>query len=186
MNKFHEVKKEFIKNKGETKLPIRSTKGSAGYDIFLKEDIIIPKTTIKNTQIINFDSKEIKSVLQEIVDLLNNSNEFLEVEYNQVLTWTDIAVELDEDKYLSIVPRSSAGTKLGVSLANTEAVIDSDYINNDKTGGNIGLCLKNFGNEDIVLKKGERIAQAKILSYHIVTDDNVTTERTGGFGSSGK
>lgn len=186
MNKFHEVSKEFKKNEGETLLPVRSTKGSAGYDIFLKEDIVIPKTTVKNTQIINFDGKEQSEILQELVELLNDSSKYLEIEYNQILTWTDVAIELDEDKYLSIVPRSSAGTKLGVSLANTEAVIDSDYINNKATGGNIGLCLKNFGNEDIVLKKGERIAQAKILSYHIVEDDSATEERIGGFGSSGK
>lgn len=186
MNKFHEVSKEFLKNEGETILPVRSTKGSAGYDIFLKEDIIIPKTSIKNTQIIKFDNKNTDGILQELVDLLNNASDYLEIQYNQVLTWTDVAIELDEDKYLSIVPRSSAGTKLGVSLANTEAVIDSDYILNKATGGNIGLCLKNFGNKDIILKKGERIAQAKILSYHTVEDDNVTAERTGGFGSSGK
>lgn len=182
MNKFHEVKPQFLKHEGETVLPVRSTKGSAGYDFYLKEDVFIPATkAFLNEEIYPLSLSE-NHLLTYLVAELNKG---LNVVFNQKLTWTDVAVELDEDKYLSIVPRSSAGTKLGVSLANTEAVIDSDYIQNEKTGGNIGLCLKNLGNTDIYLKKGERIAQGKIISYHVVEDDCATASRTGGFGSSG-
>lgn len=39
MRKFYEVKKEFKKYESETKLPVRGTSGSAGYDFFSKVDV---------------------------------------------------------------------------------------------------------------------------------------------------
>ena len=39
MREFFEVKPEFIKNNSKTILPVRSTKHSAGYDIYSKEDV---------------------------------------------------------------------------------------------------------------------------------------------------
>jgi len=41
MREFFEVKTEFKKHLNETILPVRSTKYSAGYDIFSKENIIL-------------------------------------------------------------------------------------------------------------------------------------------------
>lgn len=181
MNKFHEVQENFKKNQGGAKLPLRATKGSAGYDFFLQEDVVIPKAKIK---LLNKLTNEASMV--DVVDYLNNLEENVELEYSQVLHFTDVSVELDEGAFLMLVPRSSAGTKLGVLLANTVGIIDKDYFKNQSTGGNIGICLKNLGNEDIYLKKGEHIAQGIILPYYETVDDTTTAERIGGFGSSNK
>lgn len=186
MNKFHEVSEKFLKHKTETILPVRSTKGSAGYDIFLKEDITIPKATIKYVgKELSVDDNLLDTVLN-IRDVITNAQDNFEVIPSQVLTWTDVCVELDEDKYLQVVVRSSIGSKLGLQLANTIGIIDSDYFENESTGGNIGICLKNLGTQDVHLKAGERIAQGKILSYHTVTDDEAEATRDGGFGSTNK
>jgi dUTP pyrophosphatase len=44
----------------------------------------------------------------------------------------------------------------------------------------------NFGYEDVVIEKGERIGQGIFKPFLLADDDQVDAERTGGFGSSGQ
>lgn len=178
MKKFHVVKEEYRKHKGvDIDVPKRSTEFSAGYDICISEDIVLNPMTLDST----INVSDIKD-FEDIRLYLANAT----VVPSKVFTWTDIAVELDEDEFLMVVPRSGVGTKYGVQLSNTNGIIDSDYIDNKETGGNIGLSLKNFSGEEVVFKKGERIAQGIIVKYGKTTEDTTTNKRTGGFGSSGK
>lgn len=104
----------------------------------------------------------------------------------QHLVWTDIKVLMPDDDYLKIVPRSGLSTKHGIILANIEGIIDSDYYNNETTGGNIGLCLLNISNNTVFLEKGTRIAQGIFSKYYTTCDDMCLEERKGGLGSSGR
>src|SRR5690606_29424866 len=86
-----------------------------------------------------------------------------------------------------IYPRSSAGIKRGLTLANTVAVIDSDY------QGEWMLCIKNTGTEPQTIIHGERVAQVVFTSVaHPVAFNEQTkfsdtsTRGSGGIGSTGK
>jgi dUTP pyrophosphatase len=91
----------------------------------------------------------------------------------------------DEDKKygLLIVPRSSIGIKLGIRLANTIAVIDSDYYKADNDG-HILLVLENTTDSIIELPQGKGIAQGITVTYEIAEGAESEDERRGGIGST--
>ena len=64
-------------------------------------------------------------------------------------------------------------------------IIDSDYYNNPDNEGEIKLILYNLGDEDVIVEKGERIAQGLFTKYLVADGDNIKTKRLGGFGSTG-
>lgn len=100
------------------------------------------------------------------------------------LTATDLKAFMADDEVLKLYMRSSA--PIGLILKNIVPIIDSDYYGNQKTGGNIHLPLMNIGKETIFIPKGTRIVQGIFENYLITNDDEVTAERVGGFGSTGK
>ena len=103
------------------------------------------------------------------------------------LFWTDVKSYMLDDEVLSIHVRSSIGTKKDLMLKNTTGIIDSSYYENVSNDGNIGICLVNMGDKIQKIEKGERIAQGIFTKYLIVDEDTcLKSERTGGFGSSGK
>lgn len=101
------------------------------------------------------------------------------------MIWTDVRAHMYYDNCLLIIPRSSMG-KHPVMIANTIGDIDSDYYDNEATGGNIGFRLFNLGTTPYEIKAGDRIGQGIFIKYGTVKDDKTTTKRQGGFGSSGQ
>ena len=101
------------------------------------------------------------------------------------IIWTDIKIKLDKNKVFLLLPRSSIGIKKHLMLANTMGIIDSDYYSSEESDGNIGMALYNYGNQLVRVEKGERIVQGFITDSYLCDDDNVTTKRKGGMGSSG-
>lgn len=95
-----------------------------------------------------------------------------------------IKVSLDSNKVLLTVPRSSIGIKRNIILANTIGVIDADYYSNEDNDGHIIFVLKNIGNETITIERNERFAQGIIVGYFTTEDDESSTKRTGGIGST--
>lgn len=96
--------------------------------------------------------------------------------------WNDFNVGLGVS--LDICSRSGLAWKQGVFVLNAPGVVDADYYPNE-----IGVILKNTGDKPIRIKKGDRIAQAKIVPCMFTSDDDAETEakeRTGGFGSTGQ
>lgn len=102
-----------------------------------------------------------------------------------VLVGTGIKVSFTPDYVLHIYPRSGTACKQQITLANSPATIDSGY------RGEILLGLLNTSNDQKILKRGERVAQAR-LSKLIPTMFKKAqfldeTERgEGGFGHTGK
>lgn len=76
--------------------------------------------------------------------------------------------------YLAVKSRSSL-LKKGLIV---DGVIDKDY------RGNIGVIVWNVSKNPIKIQTGDRIAQ--IIVCLNLPFDNVTTERIGGFGSTGQ
>ena len=94
---------------------------------------------------------------------------------------------MQPDEYLGIHIRSSLAVKHGVSLANSQGIIDSDYYNNPDNEGHILLALLNMGSTEAVLQKGERVAQGIFYKYLLCDDDQAAAQtRQGGFGSTGE
>lgn len=99
---------------------------------------------------------------------------------------TGLKAYMQSDEVLLIVPRSSGPKKQGISFPHNVGVIDSDYYNNSDNEGHIFVQCINLKDEDVVIKKGEAVAQAIFQKYLIVDNDNAEGERTGGFGSTDK
>lgn len=98
---------------------------------------------------------------------------------------TGLAFSIKEGYEIQVRPRSGLALKHGITVLNTPGTIDSDY------RGEVKVILINLGNEDFVIKKGERIAQAvlcKIKQAKIKEVDFLDETKRGsnGFGSTGK
>ena len=73
----------------------------------------------------------------------------------------------------------------GIFVLNSPGTIDSDY------RGSVGVILKNLGNQDFEIKKGDRVCQIVFCEVPQIYlrkkefDTNDTTRNDGGFGSTG-
>ena len=95
---------------------------------------------------------------------------------------TGIRAIINDGWFLGCVPRSGMGFKFEVRLANTFGVIDSSY-SESSNEGHIYVKLRN-GEKFLPVNKGDGIFQALLIPHGITSDDNVTTRRNGGFGST--
>ena len=82
-------------------------------------------------------------------------------------------------------PRSGLAAKHGVTCLNTPGTIDADY------RGEVKVILINLGEEDVVIRRGERIAQLVIAPvvqavWAEVDSLEETARGAGGFGSTGR
>ncbi len=69
-------------------------------------------------------------------------------------------------------------------LGNGVGLIDADYYNNPDNDGHIRVIVFNVSDHELIVKKGERIAQI-VFQKFLTTDDNKASgERTGGIGST--
>lgn len=96
---------------------------------------------------------------------------------------TGIRCYIEDEYVLHIYPRSSLGFKYQLTLANTVGIIDADYYN-ALNEGHIIVALVNRGNKDIELKKGDRFVQGIFYKFFTAEEEEVTSKRLGGFGSS--
>ena len=101
---------------------------------------------------------------------------------------TGIRVEIDEGWVLNCYPRSGLGFKYKLRLNNTVGIIDSDYYYSDN-GGHIFAKMEmtvptNYA--FLTIAKGKAFMQGVFTPYGITYDDDVTTSRNGGFGSTDK
>lgn len=99
---------------------------------------------------------------------------------------TGVKAYMPEDEVLLLFIRSSVGILKNVTLANSVAVIDTDFVDNPENEGNIGLRLHNNSALSVDFKKGERIMQGVFVKFGTVINDVTTGERKGGTGSTGK
>jgi len=99
---------------------------------------------------------------------------------------TGIKAYMDENEWLGIYIRSSIAVKYGIILANSVAVIDSDYYNNPDNEGHLMLPIRNVSRMPYTVKKGDRIAQGIFHQYYKIDDDSADDDRIGGIGSTGK
>ena len=99
---------------------------------------------------------------------------------------THIKALFPDDFQLKLYNRSSNPKKKGVMLANGVGIVDADYYGNPDNDGNIGFMFYNFTDNVIVFEAGEKLGQGIFEKYYTVDDENnITNERSGGWGSTG-
>lgn len=95
---------------------------------------------------------------------------------------TGLKVYMNDGEVLMLHPRSSLVFKKSLLLIT--GVIDKDYVDNSENEGHIQLVLFNVGSEEVVVNKGDRIANGIFMHFLTVDDDSAEGKRVGGFGST--
>ena len=151
---------KFVKLNNLAIVPSRQKTGDAGYDLYATESV------------------KIKPMSRALVS-------------------TGLSIEVPQGYYARIAPHSGLAVKNGIDVL--AGVVDSSYRGEVKVvlmnlsidlASMMGLTPNIAGsNFDFNIKAGDRIAQLIIEKYHAVDWQEVeslsTTERTGGFGSTG-
>ncbi|MCH8558789.1 MAG: dUTP diphosphatase [Balneolia bacterium] len=104
---------------------------------------------------------------------------------DRTLIPTGLSIALPVGYEAQIRPRSGLAIKKGITMLNSPGTIDADY------RGEVKLIVINHGNEEVEIKRGDRVAQmviAPVVQARIIEVEELSeTERgDGGFGSTGK
>lgn len=99
------------------------------------------------------------------------------------LIFFNVKAYMQADEFLYLRIRSSLGAKHCIMLESSN-VIDADYYCNANNDGNIGTVFRNHGNEDFVIKKGERCCQGIFMKFLQADHDVPLGARKGGYGST--
>jgi dUTP pyrophosphatase len=119
-----------------------------------------------------------------VTRLLNNGTIVI-MPGDRIMVPTGLIFDIPEGYSMRIHPRSGLSYKQGLVLANLEAVIDSDYVQETF------VLLTNLSENPQTIKPGDRIAQAEMIPQlnYILTETIVAptqkTDRVGGLGSTG-
>ncbi|KAH0575385.1 Deoxyuridine 5'-triphosphate nucleotidohydrolase [Spironucleus salmonicida] len=96
---------------------------------------------------------------------------------------TGLYTEFSPDYHIEIRSRSGLALKNQIAVLNSPGTIDADY------RGEIGVILMNFGQNDFVVNRGDRIAQMVVVRSYVATFTidkiNKTSRDIQGFGSTG-
>ncbi len=103
---------------------------------------------------------------------------------DRVLIPTGFAFEIPPGYEGQVRPRSGLALKKGITVLNSPGTIDADY------RGEVKVILINLGSEEVVINRGDRIAQLVIspvtkVDMVEVEELDTTSRGEGGFGSTG-
>jgi len=150
-------------------LPNRETEGSAGYDVraYLKDR-----------------SVRLRSGLTGEIEMLCVEGDKLGLEPGDVaLVPTGFKARVPVGYEAQVRIRSSMAFKRGLILPNAPGTIDADYPEEWL------IMVKNVSTQRAVIEHGERLAQVILNRFEVLPwvegKVDLTTDRTGGFGSTG-
>lgn len=103
----------------------------------------------------------------------------------RVLAKTGLKIAIPEGFEAQVRPRSGNAWKKGLTVLNSPGTIDAGY------RGEIMIILINLGDEDILIERGDAVAQMKFspvyTGYFMETDNLNSTQRgEGGIGHTGR
>lgn len=160
-------------NKSNNDLPKYETTGSSGVDVradFSNVSISNPIKVWGDAEIIFAGDKHEKTLLR-----LDPGA--------RALIPTGLFTAIPEGYEIQVRPRSGLALKKGLTVLNTPGTVDASYRNE------IGVILINHGLETVWIEDGERIAQFVLCKVEQIEWEVVqnldTTDRKGGFGSTG-
>jgi dUTP pyrophosphatase len=155
----------------DTSLPRRATSGSAGYDLFayLRGRTIVLSDGARQWQVRTEDRDdgshlELPPAVMALIPL-------------------GFKAALPAGYEAQVRPRSGAAFKKGLHIPNAPGTVDSDYPDEWM------VPVRNGGAHAVRIEHGERIAQMVLQRYEVLAFEpgvvGVTTNRAGGFGSTG-
>lgn len=158
------VKVEVI-NGSQNELPKYETKGAAGMDVRAELSLINEKTILNNAY-------------------LNDEGDLVIKPLGRAQIPTGLKVAIPNGYEIQVRSRSGLAIKKGLIIANSVGCVDSDF------RGGICVLVLNCSNEDIIIPKGERIAQLILspveqISWKSVEVLDETERGEGGFGHTG-
>ena len=169
-------------------MPQRGTSVSAGYDLVVAEDIVLPPYEFlsqkirdhlyENKRITDFNGFVKPLTLDEMAATTK------ELKTKVTLVSTGMKCHLEPNQYLQLSVRSSTPLKHWIILANSVGIIDADYYNNPDNEGEIFAQLINLAPFAIQLKRGDKVVQGIICNYGVTDNDAASGDRLGGFGST--
>jgi dUTP pyrophosphatase len=118
-------------------------------------------------------------------DLLAHVADRLEIAPGErALVPTGVAIALPEGYEAQVRPRSGLALRKGLTLVNTPGTVDADY------RGEIRLIVINHGEETVIVRRGDRLAQMVIHRLPRVVLEEVDAlpesgRGAGGFGHTG-
>lgn len=177
------------KDLGEEFLPTRGTEGSAGYDFRCAEDTVVPslfRLVLESSQKNDFREQADQLIGDKDGMTLDDTKSFLKMwGVRPTLVPTGIKACMSQNEYLGLKARSSTPLNYLLIVANGEGIIDSDYYNNPDNEGHIYVQLINLAPFDILVRKGDKIAQGIFINYNKTDNDYSEAKRLSGFGSTG-
>lgn len=152
-------------NESQNELPKYETEGAAGMDVRAELSLINSKTILKDA-------------------FLNEDGDLVVKPLGRAQVPTGLKVAIPSGYELQIRSRSGLAIKKGLIMANSVGCVDSDF------RGGICILVLNCSNEDIIIPKGERIAQLVLspvaqISWEKVEVLSKTERGEGGFGHTG-
>lgn len=97
-----------------------------------------------------------------------------------VLVPTGLKAYCQPDECYLLINRSS-GPGHGIVLSNGIGLIDADYYNNPDNDGHIKVMVFNVLDHDLLIKKGDRIAQVVFQKFLKADDDVASGERRSSY-----
>lgn len=155
-------------------LPEYATEGSACFDL---------RACIEDEKYVSYNPHNRKMELP--VKIANAKPSIQLHPSSRTLVPTGLIFDIPKNHVMKIYIRSSMALKYGLFLANSTAIIDSDYV--DPTF----IMIYNSCDTPITIYHGDRIAQAEVVKYekHTLveraTRPTQKTDREGGLGSTG-
>ena len=167
------IKLKYHKIHSEVPTPVYSTTDAACFDIFL--------CTYGKMAFKGYDESG-----KEFTRLLTSNGSVLLCPKDRILAPTGLIFDFPKDYSLRIHPRSGLSLKDGLTLANAQGVIDSDYM--EETF----VMLTNLSTRNVEVANLSRICQGELVRNNRVSFEEMkerptrdNTNRKGGFGSTG-
>ena len=167
------TKLKYYKLHPQAQAPVYSTTDAACFDIFL--------CTFGNMAFDGYDDTG-----RKFTRLLTSDGGITICSKDRVLAPTGLIFDIPKEYSIRIHPRSGLSLKEGLTLANAEGVIDSDYM--EETF----VMLTNTTTRNIVIPNLSRICQGELTRNNRATFEEIktrptrdNTNRKGGFGSTG-
>lgn len=102
------------------------------------------------------------------------------------LVSTGVKAKYPNNLNAKLYSRSGMPFNCWLIIGNSVGVIDATYYNNPSNEGEIKVMFINLSPFDIVLNKGDKIAQIEFSKFELIKNDNVVnSDRLGGFNSTG-
>lgn len=167
------TKLKYYKLHPQAQAPVYSTTDAACFDIFLC-----------TFGVMSFEGYD--DTGKKFTRLLTTNGGVTICPRDRVLAPTGLIFDIPKEYSVRIHPRSGLSLKEGLTLANAEGVIDSDYM--EETF----VMLTNNTTRNIVVPNLSRICQGELVRNNRVTFEESkekptrdSTNRKGGFGSTG-